>query len=363
MKASYLTKENKITVYTDPRYQGADIPDEYMKRSKDADIPLTSLYGFEPDDKMHAKDSADTMLALALKMKKGWTPPPIIVVKTSKGYMVLDGHHRMHAARKAGLETLPADVVDKGDLEYSDFVPEGKLAKAAGAAAIAGCIAGTPGCAVTSVKDVAKGVQTVGRTAQSVKDMGRAGAEEELYNILRQKLRNVKEGTVEEDSVYQQLKRKFGAISHKADYDKVAQYLHSEIVKASKGGAPQHGLGYYAQQIAKEFEGIDYRALIDVYKKEYGLEGLAESLDQPYKLEPTSYLYSSGKWDVKAYSDTHAMVFRANRQAGEKPGPGSHWTYEFGTRPIHKSEFGVLDYDITGEGDAQRILATAVAAL
>ena len=178
MKASYLTRENKITVYTDPAYQGADIPDEYMKRSKDMDIPLTSLYGFEPDDKMNAKEHADTMLALALKMKKGWTPPPIIVVKTSKGYMILDGHHRFHAAKKAGLETLPAVVVDKGDLEYSDFVPEGKLAKAAGAAAIAGCIAGTPGCATVDTKDALKTIQTVGRTAQTVKDMGRAGAEE-----------------------------------------------------------------------------------------------------------------------------------------------------------------------------------------
>ena len=90
-------------------------------------------------------------------------------------------------------------------------------------------------------------------------------------------------------------------------------------------------------------------------------ESINETFDNPYRLKATSYLYSSGKWDVKAYSDTHEMVFKANRQAGENPGPGAHWTYEFGTRPIHKS--GMLDYDKTGEGDAQRILATAVTAL
>ena len=361
MKASYLTTENKITVYTNPEYQGADIPDEYMKRPKDTDVPVNSLYGLEPDDKMKAKEHADTMLALALKMRKGWTPDPIIVVKTSKGYMILDGHHRWHAARKAGVETLPAVVVDKGDLKYTNEIPEGKLAKAAGAAALAGaCIAGTPGCAVTSVKDVAKGVQTVGRTAQTVKDMGRAGAEEELYNILRQKLRNVKEGNVEEDSIYQQLKRKFGAVSHKADYDKVAQYLHNEIVKASKGGAPQHGLGYYAQQIAKEFEGIDYRALIDVYKKEYGLEGLSESLDQPYRLDTPDYMYYVNKWTTKANSPTHTIKF-LGQSKDKKKGPGLAWEFEFGTRPHHSG--ALSNYEVTGEGDAQRILATAVAAI
>ena len=177
MKASYLTKENKITLYTSPEYRGADIPDEYMKRSKDMDIPVDMLRGFEPDDKMRAKEHADTLLALALKMKKGWTPDPIIVMKKGTGYMVLDGHHRMHAARKAGIETLPAVVVDTGNIKFTDEIPEGKLSKAVGAAAIAGCIAGTPGCAVTSVKDVARDIQTVGRTAQTVKDMGRAGAE------------------------------------------------------------------------------------------------------------------------------------------------------------------------------------------
>jgi len=132
MKASYLTTENKITVYTNPEYRGADIPDEYTKRSADADIPVTDLYGLEPADKMRAKEHADTLLALALKMKKGWTPDPIIVVKTAKGYMILDGHHRTAAARKAGVETLPAVVVDKGEIKYTDEISKANITNEAG---------------------------------------------------------------------------------------------------------------------------------------------------------------------------------------------------------------------------------------
>src|SRR6056300_737685 len=363
MKISYLLNENeKIVLYTDQRYCGADVPDEYLQRPS-TPIPVAKLYGYEPDDKMNDIHSANKVIDLAVAMKSGDAIPPVVVRKTAQGYQVLDGHHRMFAAKKAGLDTLDAVVVDAGDIVYSDEVKtEGKFAKAAGAAALAGaCVAGTPGCATMDTKDALKTIHTVGRTAQTVQSMGRAGAEEELIGILKNKLRNIKDGKYDE-SIYTDLKNKFGPIVFKADYDKAAEYLHKELVKISRGRRElPHGLGYYAQQIAKELEGIDYRTLIDVYKDQYGMEGLAESLDQPYKLKPTSYLYSSGKWDVKAYSDTHEMVFKANRQAGEKPGPGSHWTYEFGTRPIHKS--GFLDYDKTGEGDAQRILATAVAAL
>lgn len=193
MKLSYLLKENKIILYTNPEYFGADVPDDYLERSR-TPVPVSSLYGYEPDDKMADIHHANDVLKLALHFKKGGSVPPIVVRKTVKGYQVLDGHHRMHAARKAGLDQLDAVIVDRGDIEYSDEVKtEGKFSKAAGAAALAGaCIAGTPGCAAVDTKDTLRTVQTVGRTAQTVRDMGRAGAEEELRNILRDKLRNIK---------------------------------------------------------------------------------------------------------------------------------------------------------------------------
>ena len=48
----------------------------------------------------------------------------MFVRKDPKGYQVLDGHHRMHAARKAGLDTLDAVIVDREDIQYSDEVKE-----------------------------------------------------------------------------------------------------------------------------------------------------------------------------------------------------------------------------------------------
>ena len=134
MKASWFESRDTVTVWHNPEYRGADIPPGIENRSADMDVPLSQLYGFEPDDKMHTKDSADTMLKLALKMRTAgqWTGKPIIVTKTPKGYMILDGHHRFHAAKKAKLETLPAIVVDASDLKHRDDVPESALQEASG---------------------------------------------------------------------------------------------------------------------------------------------------------------------------------------------------------------------------------------
>jgi hypothetical protein len=69
-----------------------------------------------------------------------------------------------------------------------------------GAVAAAACIAGTPGCATTSSADVVRGVQDVGRTVQTFKNYGSAGAEEELRQAVKDMLR--KKRGVQEASGY-----------------------------------------------------------------------------------------------------------------------------------------------------------------
>ncbi len=124
MKATWFENKELITLYTDPAYFGADVPDSYQQRPSKP-VPVKSLFGYEPSSKMDDIHHKDSMLKIALQMKAGtWDGPPIVVRKDPKGYQVLDGHHRMHAARKAGIDTLDAVIVDREDIEYSDEVKE-----------------------------------------------------------------------------------------------------------------------------------------------------------------------------------------------------------------------------------------------
>lgn len=65
-------------------------------------------------------------------------------------------------------------------------------------------------------------------------------------------------------------------------YDKVAMHLHSELIDASRGGIPEHGLMFYAKQVAKKFQ-VDVKKLINFYKQEYGTEGLTESIEYQFE--------------------------------------------------------------------------------
>jgi hypothetical protein len=124
MRATWFENKELITLYTDPAYFGADVPDSYQQRPSKP-VPVKSLFGYEPSSKMDDIHHKDEVLQIALKMKAGtWKGLPIVCRKDPKGYQVLDGHHRMHAARKAGIDTLDAVIVDAEDIEYSDEVKE-----------------------------------------------------------------------------------------------------------------------------------------------------------------------------------------------------------------------------------------------
>ncbi len=105
-------------------------------------------------------------------------------------------------------------VVQIGDVNGNSFIswpaPELRalgegMREKIGAMAAAACIAGTPGCATTgpSVADAIGTIQTVGRVAKNLPT--RAGAEEELTGILKDRLRQgtgTRESRVRESSGY-----------------------------------------------------------------------------------------------------------------------------------------------------------------
>lgn len=87
---------------------------------------------------------------------------------------------------------------DRAHPEYfkAEVIDEGIRDRLAAAAAVA-CVAGAPGCATTG--DAIRGVQAVGTAAQTIKHMGRAGAEEEMMQRLKNELRRRQGQVVPED--------------------------------------------------------------------------------------------------------------------------------------------------------------------
>ena len=51
MKATWFENKELITLYTDDRYFGADVPDSYQERPSKP-VPVDSLFGYEPESKM-----------------------------------------------------------------------------------------------------------------------------------------------------------------------------------------------------------------------------------------------------------------------------------------------------------------------
>lgn len=86
-------------------------------------------------------------------------------------------------------------------------------------------------------------------------------------------------------------------------------------------------------------------------------ESIKETLDNPYKLDNPKYSSGAEQWSVTAKSPTHTISFTADTIYAES-GPGAAWEFEFGT-----IRGGQQNFDVTGEGDAQRVFATALAAL
>ena len=60
----------------------------------------------------------DELIGRQYEIKRGLNEP-LIVIKRLKGYLVVDGHHRLMAAKKLGLKTFKAIVLEPNNLEVS----------------------------------------------------------------------------------------------------------------------------------------------------------------------------------------------------------------------------------------------------
>ncbi|UCC51872.1 MAG: hypothetical protein JSV68_22640 [Anaerolineaceae bacterium] len=55
--------------------------------------------------------SRDRWLSIAMAMGTGKPLPPVQLLKSDKGYIVRDGHHRLSVARAFGQEVIEAEVI------------------------------------------------------------------------------------------------------------------------------------------------------------------------------------------------------------------------------------------------------------
>ncbi len=115
--------ENKIILYTDPNYYGAE-PGDYKPTGSVVDIPINKLVGFEPDKKMDQPQSAKKLANIVSAIEQGKKMPPVWVRKYKSGYQVIDGHHRFWGHKKAGKTEIPAIVIPDQDIEVKDKVEE-----------------------------------------------------------------------------------------------------------------------------------------------------------------------------------------------------------------------------------------------
>jgi hypothetical protein len=280
--------------------------------------------------------------------------------------------------------------VDQYPEFFKDAPLEESLKDKLAAAAAAACIAGTPGCATTqsmSTADTLKGIQTVGRTAQTVKQMGSAGAKEELIQQLKNELRRQRgqlpETVTDEDydpngkPPGPEFKPTMPAGTVKVDVSDVYDwYKLGQHISDLKGlGQHDFGSGPPSTIMAFGSEEEEHK-YIDALKKT-GLTttdidpvdpnrpkgmprqktdptyNVNEAFDQPYPLlrwEKGDF----GDVDAIARLDDGTFLSIMFNKGFSKDSKEEAWSVEF---------YRNNSQEVTGEGDSQRVFATVLSAI
>ena len=122
-KDDLLGEDAKITVWTNPEYQGADVDTDYYDKQPAKLIDINKLTPFEPADKMDDPASATNLNKLAKVIQSGEKINPIVITKHEGKWLILDGHHRYFASIKAGVDKIRVVIADPKDLTFRDDVP------------------------------------------------------------------------------------------------------------------------------------------------------------------------------------------------------------------------------------------------
>ena len=116
-KGNNRANENKIKLSTDPKYFGAIGVEKYKATGPQVNIPIKQLVGFEPEDKMRDPKSMAKVDQIAKAVQSKKPMGPILARKYKNGYQVIDGHHRFWGHKKAGANSIKAQIVPPQDIE------------------------------------------------------------------------------------------------------------------------------------------------------------------------------------------------------------------------------------------------------
>ena len=116
-KGNNRANENKIKLSTDPNYFGAVGVEKYKATGPQVNIPIKQLIGFEPEDKMRDPKSMAKVDQIAKAVQSNKPMGPILARKYKNGYQVIDGHHRFWGHKKAGADSIKAQIVPPEDIE------------------------------------------------------------------------------------------------------------------------------------------------------------------------------------------------------------------------------------------------------
>ena len=110
----------QATIFKSSQTKGATIDDSH------ADEPIINLnindiVNYEMSSKMDAPSSQENMANMNAAIKSRQPLPPIYVRKSPNlqfKWMVVDGHHRYWAYKKAGITIVPARIIAPENLKF-----------------------------------------------------------------------------------------------------------------------------------------------------------------------------------------------------------------------------------------------------
>jgi hypothetical protein len=113
--------ESRIKIYLNEKGRGSSLDDSILEELPTEFVLVDSLTCYEPEEKMDKVESQAILNKIVKEIEFGGVDkiPPILVMETRGGYMIIDGHHRYHAHKTLGLKFIKAKVAPQEEIQVS----------------------------------------------------------------------------------------------------------------------------------------------------------------------------------------------------------------------------------------------------